>query len=97
MIWVDQNGEEKKYSLLDLANLSNQAANALLKYGINKGDRALVLLPRNTEWWIFAIALNKLGAVFAPCPTMLTPPPGHKVPGQCREILDDHHRSGKHR
>ncbi|MHB8163715.1 MAG: AMP-binding protein, partial [Methanoregula sp.] len=73
MIWVNQQGEEKKYSYLDLANLSNQAANILLKYGINKGDRVLVMLPRIPEWWIFAIALIKLGAVFAPCPTMLTP------------------------
>jgi len=72
MIWVDQNGEEKKYTFLDIANLSNQAANILLKYGINKGDRVLVMLPRIPEWWIFAVALIKLGAVFAPCPTMLT-------------------------
>ena len=72
MIWVNQEGEEKKYSFLDLANLSNQAANILLKYEINKGDRVLVMLPRIPEWWIFAIALIKLGAVFAPCPTMLT-------------------------
>ena len=72
MIWVNQDGEEKKYSFLDLANLSNKAANILLKYGINKGDRVLVMLPRIPEWWIFAIALIKLGAVFAPCPTMLT-------------------------
>ena len=73
MIWVGRQGEEKKYSFLDLANLSNQAANVLLKYGINKGDRVLVMLPRIPEWWIFAIALIKLGAVFCPCPTMLTP------------------------
>ena len=72
MIWVDQKGQEKKFSFLDLANLSNQAANILLKYGINKGDRVLVMLPRIPEWWIFAIALIRLGAVFAPCPTMLT-------------------------
>ncbi|MCX6688678.1 MAG: AMP-binding protein [Methanoregula sp.] len=73
MIWVSQKCEEKKYSFFDLANLSNQAANVLLKYGINKGDRVLVMLPRVPEWWIFAIALIKLGAIFCPCPTMLTP------------------------
>ena len=72
LIWVNQKGEEKKFSFLDLSNLSNQAANILLKYGINKGDRVLVLLPRIPEWWIFTLALIKLGAVFAPCPTMLT-------------------------
>jgi len=72
MIWVNQGGEEKKFSFLDLSNLSNKAANILLKYNVNKGDRVLVMLPRIPEWWIFAIALIKLGAVFAPCPTMLT-------------------------
>ena len=34
MIWVNQQGEERKYSFLDLKNLSNKAANILLKYGI---------------------------------------------------------------
>ena len=43
MIWVNQKSEEKKFNFLDLSNLSNQAANILLKYGINKGDRVLVL------------------------------------------------------
>ncbi|MCG7854979.1 MAG: AMP-binding protein, partial [Methanoregulaceae archaeon] len=46
MIWVSQQGEEKKYSFRDLKNLSNQAANILIKYGIQKGDRVLLMLPR---------------------------------------------------
>ena len=73
MIWINQQGEEKKFSFLDMSNLSNQAANVLLKYGINKGDRILIMLPRVPEWWIFVVGLIKLGAVFCPCPTMLTP------------------------
>lgn len=72
MIWVDQGGNERKYSFRDIKNLSNQAANILLKYGIMKGDRVMLLLPRVPEWWIFAVALIKLGAVYCPCPTMLT-------------------------
>ncbi len=72
MIWVNQQGEEKKYSFRDLKNLSNQAANILVKYGIQKGDRVLLMLPRVPEWWIFVIGLIKLGAVLCPCPTMLT-------------------------
>jgi len=31
MIWVDQHGEEKKYTFRDMMKLSNQAANILLK------------------------------------------------------------------
>ena len=72
MIWVNQHGEEKKYSFRDLKNLSNGAANILLKYGIKRGDRVMLMLPRIPEWWIFTIALIKLGAIFCPCPTMLT-------------------------
>ena len=73
MIWLNQEGKEKKYSFRDLKNLSNQAANILIKYGIQKGDRVLLMLPRVPEWWIFVIGLIKLGAVLCPCPTMLTP------------------------
>jgi acetyl-CoA synthetase len=73
MIWVNQEGQEKKFSFRDLKILSNQAANILIKYGIQKGDYVMLILPRIPEWWIFVIALTKLGAVFSPCPTMLTP------------------------
>ena len=73
MIHVDQDGRERTYTFRQLMNLSNSAANMLLKYGIKKGDRVIIMLPRIPEWWIFAIASIKLGAVFCPCPTMLTP------------------------
>ena len=73
MIWTNQQGLEKKYSFRDLKNLSNQVANILLKYNINKGDRVLIMLHRVPEWWIFVIGLIKLGAVVCPCPTLLTP------------------------
>jgi acetyl-CoA synthetase len=73
MIWVNQEGKEKTYTYRQLMNLSNSAANMLLKYGVKKGNRVIIMLPRVPEWWIFAIACIKLGAVFCPCPTMLTP------------------------
>lgn len=73
MIWVNQEGNEKTFTFRQMMNLSNSAANMLLKYGVKKGDRVIIMLPRVPEWWIFAIACIKLGAVFCPCPTMLTP------------------------
>jgi len=73
MIWVNQEGAEKKFTFRDMMNQSNQAANILLKFGINKGDRIMLMLPRVPEWWIFVIAIIKLGAVVCPCPTLLTP------------------------
>jgi acetyl-CoA synthetase len=73
MIWVNQDGEEKKFTFWDLMRLSNQIVNMMIKYGLNKGDRVLVMLPRIPEWWIFTLALIKRGAVYCPAPTMLTP------------------------
>ena len=73
MIWVDQVGKEKKYTFWDLMRLSNQIVNMMIKYGVNKGDRVLIMLPRVPEWWTFTLALIKRGAVYCPAPTMLTP------------------------
>ena len=73
MIWANQKGEEKRYTFHDLSKLSNQAANLLIKHGITPGDRVMLMLPRLPEWWIFSLALIKLGAVQCPSPTLLTP------------------------
>ncbi|MBN1165951.1 MAG: AMP-binding protein [Methanospirillaceae archaeon] len=73
MIWTNQQGEEKFYTFRDLSRLSNQIVNMLIKYKISKGDRVLLMLPRVPEWWFAAIALIKVGAVYIPAPTMLTP------------------------
>jgi acetyl-CoA synthetase len=72
MIWLNQEGVEKKFTFWDLMRLSNQIVNMLIKYGVNKGDRVLIMLPRIPEWWTFTIGLIKRGAVYCPAPTMLT-------------------------
>ena len=73
MIWVNQDGVEEKFTFWDLMRLSNQIVNIMIKYGVNKGDRVLIMLPRVPEWWTFTLALIKRGAVYCPAPTMLTP------------------------
>jgi acetyl-CoA synthetase len=73
MVWVNQKGEERKFTFRDLSRLSNQVCNMFIKYGPKKGERALIMLPRIPEWWIFTIALIKMGVVYCPAPTMLTP------------------------
>lgn len=97
MIHVNQLGEEKKYTFRDLMNLSNQAANILLKYEINQGDRVILLLNRVPEWWIFIIALIKLGAVACPCPTLLTPNDLHYRinSGKFKMVISDMENSSK--
>ncbi len=73
MVWVNQKGEERKLTFYDLSRLSNQAANLLIKHGVTRGDRVMLMMPRMVEWWIFSLALIKLGAVQCPSPTLLTP------------------------
>ena len=46
MIWVNQQGEEKRFTFFDFSRLSNLAANLLCKNGVCKGDRVLLMLPR---------------------------------------------------
>ena len=74
MIWLNQQGEEKRFTFFDFSRLSNQAANLLLKQGIGAGDRVFLMLPRLPEWWIFSLALIRIGAIQCPSPTLLTPP-----------------------
>ncbi len=73
LFWVNQQGNEKRYSFRDLKIGSDLAARILYESGIRKGDRVFVLLPRIPEWWILVVALIKLGAVYTPAPTLLTP------------------------
>lgn len=73
MVWVNQKGEEKKFTFRDLSRLSNQVANMFIKYGPLKGERVLIMLPRTPEWWIFTLGMIKMGIVYCPAPIMLTP------------------------
>ena len=97
MVWVNQEGKERTFTFRQLMNLSNSAANMLLKYGIKKGDRVIIMLPRVPEWWIFALACIKLGAVFCPCPTMLTPKDlKYRInAAKIRMVITDRENSGK--
>ena len=63
MVWVNQHGQEKRFTFGDLSAMSDQAARILLLHGIRRNDRVFIMLPRIPEWWIMIIALIKLGAV----------------------------------
>jgi len=73
LFWVNQHGKEKRYSFSDMKRESDLAARLLHDSGIAKGDRVFIMLPRIPEWWVLAVALIKLGAVYTPAPTLLTP------------------------
>ncbi len=73
LLWVNQQGETRWYSFRDIKIESDRTARFLHDCGISKGNRVFIMLPRIPEWWVLIVALIKLGAVYTPAPTMLTP------------------------
>lgn len=72
LVWTNPEKEERVFSFADISKLSNKAANVFKKHGIKKGDKVLVILKRNYEYWYVAPALHKLGAILIPATHLLT-------------------------
>jgi acyl-coenzyme A synthetase/AMP-(fatty) acid ligase len=73
MLWVNEQGDEKRLSFRDFTARSNQVGNALRSMGICQGDRILIMAPRLPEWWEAVLGVMKIGAVSMPGTTLLTP------------------------
>ena len=72
LVYTNPDKVEKKFTFGDIGRLSNKTANALKAQGVKKGDKVLVILKRNYEYWYVVPALHKLGAVVIPATNMLT-------------------------
>jgi acetyl-CoA synthetase len=72
LVWCDDDGAERVFTFAELSRLSNRVANGLAGLGVTKGDIVMAILRRRWEYWVVAIALNKLGAVLIPASLQLT-------------------------
>ncbi|MBT3700828.1 MAG: AMP-binding protein [Alphaproteobacteria bacterium] len=73
LIAIDRSGENVvHHSYADLDRASNRFANALIELGIQKGDSALVVIPRIAEWYHVLLGCTKIGAVSMPGTNLLT-------------------------
>jgi len=72
MLWVNEQGEERRITYRDLSVESNKYANYFLSKGIKKGDRVMLMLSRIPEWWFCVVGLMKVGAIFCPSAVSLT-------------------------
>ena len=72
VVWTNPEKEEKTFTFAEISRLSNKAANVFRNNGIKKGDKVLVILKRNYEYWYVAPALHKLGAIIIPATHLLT-------------------------
>ncbi len=73
LISVDDTGlQAVRHTFYDLMRLSNQFANLLLKMGIQKGERVLLMLPRIPEWYVAMMGMIKLGVIPMPTSVLVT-------------------------
>ena len=72
MLWVSNEGEERRFTFEDLRRLSNQTANFLVHHGIKKGDCVMLVLKRGYQFWYTLLALHRVGAIAIPATHLLT-------------------------
>lgn len=72
LLHVDLQGNETRFSYKQLSELSTKAANLFTSLGIRKGDKVMLVLKRNYQFWYAIIGLTKIGAVAIPATHLLT-------------------------
>src|SRR5918993_2347966 len=71
-LWiVEQDGSEAYWTYAELAERSNRVANRLREWGVQRGDRIVLMLGNQVELWETMLAAMKLGAVVIPATTLL--------------------------
>jgi len=71
LVWCDDNGRESFFTFGDLKFWSDKTANYLKASGIGKGDKVMFILRRRYEFYFFAFAAMKIGAIFIPSTNQL--------------------------
>ncbi|PSL41546.1 acetyl-CoA synthetase [Planomicrobium soli] len=69
--WFNAEGDRQELSYQQLIEKTNQSAQALLKLGLQKGDKLMIILPRIPEAYITYLACLRAGIVAIPCSEML--------------------------
>ncbi|KAJ7360282.1 hypothetical protein OS493_016912 [Desmophyllum pertusum] len=70
--WVDDKGQEIKWSFQQLTENSRRTANILTgACEVRRGDRVMVILPRLPEWWLVNIACLRTGTIISAGSTQL--------------------------
>jgi acetyl-CoA synthetase len=71
MLHVDRDKNERRFTFSDMKKMSGKAANYFKSLGIKKGDRVMLVLRRNYQFWVSMLALHKLGAIAIPATDQL--------------------------
>ncbi len=71
LLHVSRDKEERRFTFNDLKRLSNKCANYFASLGIHRGDKVMLVLRRNYQFWIALLALHKIGAIAVPASNLL--------------------------
>ncbi|MCL2125875.1 MAG: AMP-binding protein [Oscillospiraceae bacterium] len=71
MLHIDRDMVERRFTFEDMSRMSSRAANYFRSLGIKKGDKVMLVLKRNYQFWISILALHKLGAIAIPATDQL--------------------------
>ena len=66
MLHISRDHEEKRITFSELKRASSQSANYFRSLGIQKGDKVMLILRRNYQYWFAILGLHKIGAVAIP-------------------------------
>lgn len=74
LISVSHDGESSsQYTFREMKERSNRMANIFRKYGITRGERLLVFIGRQPEWYDVTLATIKLGIISIPTTVLASP------------------------
>ena len=71
MLHIDTDFTEKRFTFQEMKSLTSQTANYFKSLGIKKGDRVMLVLKRQHQFWLAILALHKIGAVAIPATDQL--------------------------
>ncbi|XP_036135877.1 acyl-coenzyme A synthetase ACSM1, mitochondrial-like [Molossus molossus] len=70
--WVNNQGDEVKWSFRELTDLTCRTANVLTQTcDLQQGDHLALILPRVPEWWLVCLGCIRTGIIFIPGTTQM--------------------------
>ena len=71
MLHVAMDKTVRRFTFSDMMHMSSRAANYFKSLGIKRGDRVMLVLRRNWQYWPILVGLHKIGAVAIPATDQL--------------------------
>ena len=71
LLHISRDKTERRFSFKDVKKYSCRAANYFKSLGIKKGDKVMLVLGRDYQYWYAMLGLNRLGAIAIPAMNQL--------------------------